>query len=138
MRFLRKSAVLDAVRDHPGCTVAELAMHLYEDYGSMTDRERSMIRSDMGRPLYDLWKQNMIEPTQTLPRRWTVCDGPPKNPKVRKHRSKGVEYMGRTLPLREWCRVLGLNYNMVKCRVYRGWTVKEALEVPQGGKRGEM
>lgn len=42
---------------------------------------------------------------------------------------------GVTKCLVEWCEIFNLKYNMVKSRIYRGWTIDEALEIiPQRKK----
>lgn len=39
-----------------------------------------------------------------------------------------VTYKGKTQSLANWCRELNLNYDTIKCRIKRNWTVEKALE----------
>lgn len=41
-----------------------------------------------------------------------------------------IERDGVTKPLREWCEIEGVGYNMVYRRLRRGWDIEEALAVP--------
>lgn len=37
------------------------------------------------------------------------------------------EHGGRRMVLKDWCRELGLNYDAVRDRISRGWTIEEAI-----------
>lgn len=50
--------------------------------------------------------------------------------KVRDH--TGQEFSCRA----EMCRAWGVSYHRFSCRLDRGWTVKEALTLPWGGRHG--
>ena len=48
-------------------------------------------------------------------------------------RTKYITYKGETKPLVVWCEELGKKYNLVKHRLYSGWTPEQAFETPAGG-----
>jgi hypothetical protein len=48
-----------------------------------------------------------------------------------------VCYRGRVQSVRAWARELGLNYQTVKSRLTRGWTLAEALEGRASHARGK-
>lgn len=39
-----------------------------------------------------------------------------------------VTYKGKTQSLANWCRELNLNYDTIKCRIRRNWTIEKAFE----------
>jgi hypothetical protein len=39
-----------------------------------------------------------------------------------------VTFKGKTQSLANWCRELNLNYDTIKCRIKRNWTVEKAFE----------
>lgn len=43
-----------------------------------------------------------------------------------------VTYKGKTQSLVNWCRELNLNYDTIKCRIRRNWTVEKAFETKSG------
>jgi len=48
--------------------------------------------------------------------------------------ARWLTYRGRTKPLQQWCRELGLKHVTVKARLRYGWTVEEALKTPVYGR----
>lgn len=42
-----------------------------------------------------------------------------------------LEYNGEEKPLVEWIEILGLDYGLVHLRLYRGWNVEQAFNIPQ-------
>lgn len=43
-----------------------------------------------------------------------------------------ITYKGKTQSLVNWCRELNLNYDTIKCRIRRNWTVEKAFETKSG------
>ena len=43
-----------------------------------------------------------------------------------------ITYKGKTQSLVNWCRELNLNYDTIKCRIKRNWTVEKAFETKSG------
>lgn len=41
-----------------------------------------------------------------------------------------VERNGITKPLREWCEIEGVGFNMVYKRIRRGWDIEDAINIP--------
>jgi hypothetical protein len=39
-----------------------------------------------------------------------------------------ITYKGKTQSLANWCRELNLNYDTIKCRIRRNWTIEKAFE----------
>lgn len=48
-----------------------------------------------------------------------------------RNRRSNVNYTinGDTHCLKDWCKILNLNYSSVTTRLWRGWTIEKALEV---------
>lgn len=46
-----------------------------------------------------------------------------------------ITYKGVTKPAVQWCEELGLNYDMVKCRIRRGWDAESILTQPSSWKK---
>tara|TARA_R110000796_G_scaffold137299_1_gene253373 strand:+ start:172 stop:933 length:762 start_codon:yes stop_codon:yes gene_type:complete len=47
--------------------------------------------------------------------------------------NKVITYKGETKTLADWCRYLGVNYSMVKCRLHSGlYTIAQSFELPSG------
>lgn len=44
-----------------------------------------------------------------------------------KRNNKIIEYNGETHCLSEWCEILNLDYNLVRGRIYEGWSVEKAF-----------
>jgi hypothetical protein len=42
-----------------------------------------------------------------------------------------VDFMGKVLPLAEWCELMAMDYNVVKLRLYDGWSAIDALTTPK-------
>lgn len=45
-------------------------------------------------------------------------------------KNKCIEWNGETHPLSEWCEILGLEYNTINMRLYRGWSFEKAVSTP--------
>ena len=46
-----------------------------------------------------------------------------------KSQTRKINISGRTMCLKDWCKELGLNYDMVSMRIHRGMNEKEALGI---------
>ena len=46
-----------------------------------------------------------------------------------KSQTRKINIGGRTMCLKDWCKELGLNYDMVSMRIHRGMNEKEALGI---------
>lgn len=55
--------------------------------------------------------------------RWVTQKQQMRNTRV----NKCFTYKGETHCLKEWCEILGLNYNTVTTHISRNWTINEAL-----------
>src|SRR5574343_1295191 len=42
-----------------------------------------------------------------------------------------IVYKNEKKPLIEWCKILGLNYTIIKGRIRIGWDVEKAIKTPQ-------
>jgi hypothetical protein len=51
---------------------------------------------------------------------------------LNKRNNRLLIWQGKTLPLTEWCRRLGVNLTTVWGRLNRGWSVADALSTPAG------
>ena len=45
------------------------------------------------------------------------------------------EYKGESHTAAEWSRILGFKVNTIQKRLWNGWTIEEAIEVPRCGSR---
>lgn len=61
----------------------------------------------------------------------------PKEQMNNTRRNRNVEYGGETHTVAQWSEITGLRANTIITRLNRGWSVKDALTVPIGGKYGE-
>ena len=49
-----------------------------------------------------------------------------------KSNSHKIMYNGETHTIAEWSRISGMNYDLIKSRIYRGWSADEVFETPLG------
>lgn len=92
-------------------------------------REFSAFLADMGERPAGTWLERAnngrgYEPGNCV---WAT----PREQQANKRSNFVVEHLGRRLPLVEWARELGLDYETVRARLrYRGWSVRDALTTP--------
>lgn len=48
-----------------------------------------------------------------------------------KRNNRNITINGEMHCLKEWCELLGLNYQTVFTRIYRGWSIERALELEE-------
>ena len=46
-----------------------------------------------------------------------------------------IEYKGETKTIREWADVLGVTADCIRGRLHKGWTVEDALSIPNDERR---
>lgn len=56
----------------------------------------------------------------------------------RRPRGELYEYKGELHSIKDWCDIYGLPYWKVQQRVSRGWSIKDAIEVPDGARRRDQ
>lgn len=49
--------------------------------------------------------------------------------------NRKLSYKGLTKTMTQWAEAIGMNPGTFKRRIYQGWTVTEAIEIPVGGSR---
>ena len=63
---------------------------------------------------------------------WSVEDTltKPVNKNMGQSRKEALSYKGVTGTLKEICKAVGANYHTVQTRMYRGWSLEQAIETP--------
>lgn len=63
---------------------------------------------------------------------WSVEDAltKPVNKNMGPVRKEALSYKGTTGTLKEICKAVGANYHTVQTRMYRGWSLEQAIETP--------
>ena len=51
-----------------------------------------------------------------------------------RYRSEPIRYKGHTKTVKEWAEEVGLEYATLSYRLHKGWSIRDALEVPAGGR----
>ena len=61
-----------------------------------------------------------------------------KDQGLNKRNTSYVTFNGQERPLKEWCRIMGLEYSVVYYRIHRyGWSVDKALTTPNANSNAE-
>lgn len=66
--------------------------------------------------------------------RWAT----PKEQSNNRRSNRIIKYNNETHTAEEWSSITGLRANTIITRLNRGWSVKDALTVPVGGKYGKI